>query len=42
MASNQGKRGDYVDFVRGITPIMTELFRLCLKMYVKSILNNIA
>lgn len=25
------KRGDYVDFVRGITPIMTELFRLCLK-----------
>lgn len=25
------KRGDYVDFVRGITPVMTELFRLCLK-----------
>lgn len=25
------KRGEYVDFVRGITPAMTELFRLCLK-----------
>lgn len=25
------KRHEYVDFIRGITPVMTELFRLCLK-----------
>jgi CRISPR type III-A/MTUBE-associated protein Csm6 len=25
------KRGEYVDFIRGITPVVTELFKACLK-----------